>query len=476
MTRQIRIILVAFLVLLFAVIANLTWIQIFGAQKISDNSFNKRRLVEEYAVERGDIVSADGQVLARSVETGTGYRYQREYPLGPLFANVTGYDSWRYGRTGLEKEYNAELLGRGTSYTLRSFANRLLGANKRGDSLVLTVDSRLQRAASEALGGRMGAVVAVNPKTGAVLAMVTNPTYDPNATVPVPGRDTQAAWAAINADPGKPLLDRVTSGLYPPGSSFKVVTGSAALDSGAVSADTQFDCAGSYTVHGFTINDFSRGGHGVLDFSRALVVSCNVAFAQIGLRLGAQSLVRYAELFGFNRVIPFDLPVARSSIQPAATMDPVALAASSIGQAKDLATPLQMALVASTVANGGIAQKPYLVSEITDYNGKVLQQLRPSEWNRVIDSETADTMTGIMVKVVDEGTGTAARIDGVDVAGKTGTAETGEPGVRAHAWFICFAPAGDPDVAVAVLVEHGGEGGTTAAPIARQVLERALEL
>jgi peptidoglycan glycosyltransferase len=476
MTRQIKILLAVFVVLLLGVVANLSWIQIFGAEKISENSFNKRRLVEEYAIERGDIISADGQVIARSVDTHTEYRYQREYPFGPLFASVTGYDSWRYGRTGLEKKYNAELLGRGAQYTFRSIANKLLGASKKGDSLVLTIDSRIQRAAADALGSRKGAVVALDPKTGRVLAMVTSPTYDPNATVPLPGRDTQAAWAAINADPGKPLLDRATSGLYPPGSSFKVVTASAALDTGTVTPDTQFDCTGSLKVHGFTLYDFNRAGHGVLDFARALVVSCNVTFAQVGLRLGAQSLVRYAELFGFNRVIPFDLPVAKSNIQPAATMDPVALASSSIGQARDLATPLQMAMVAATVANDGVAPQPSLVSEVRDYNGKITQQFRPSEWHQVTDKQTAATLTGMMVQVVSNGTGTAAQIDGVDVAGKTGTAETGQPDSPAHAWFICFAPAEDPQIVVAVLVEHGGEGGRTAAPIARQVLERALQL
>jgi len=476
MSRQVKVLLAVFTVLLMGIVVNLTWIQLLGSDGISGNAYNKRRLVEEYAIERGDIISADGVVLAKSVDTGGEYRFQREYPLGPLFANVTGYDSWKYGRTGIEERYNAELLGRGPRHTFRGIANTLLGASKKGNSVVLTVDSRVQRAAAEALGDNRGAVVALNPRTGAVLAMVTNPTYDPNATVPLPGRDTAAQWAAIQADPGKPLLDRAVSGLYPPGSSFKVVTAAAAIDSGAAEPGSTFECGGSIVVSGFTLYDFSRGGHGTLDLARALVVSCNVTFAQAGLLAGASTLVAYAEAFGFNREIPFDLPAAKSHIQQADTMDPVALAASSIGQAEDLATPLQMALVSAAVANDGIVQEPFVVSELRDYNGKIIEQFRPSEWNKAVDVETAEDVTGMMVGVVNEGTGTAARIPGVQVAGKTGTAETGVEGAAPHAWFICFAPANDPQVAVAVVVENGGEGGKVAAPIARQVLRRALEL
>lgn len=474
MNRQIKILLSVFIILLLAVVVNLSWIQIFGAERIEENAYNKRRLVEEYAIERGEIIAADGAVLARSVDTGTEYRYQREYPEGSLFADVTGYDSWKYGRTGLERTFNKELLGQGSRLTWRSLANRLIGASKKGNSIVVTADSRLQRTASEALGDRKGAVVALDPKTGEVLAMVTSPTYDPNITVPIHGEDTEAMWEALNADPNKPLIDRCTSGLYPPGSSFKVVVAAAALDSGAVTPETEFSCNGELEVYGYTIHDFARKAHGTIDFARALVVSCNITFAQVGLSLGGPGLVQYAELFGFNQEVPFDLPVAESTIQPADTMDPVAVAASSIGQAQVLATPLEMALVASGVANGGVIMSPYLVSEIRDYNGKIIGQIEPEEWQQPVDAETASVLTGMMVDVVENGTGTAARIEGVDVAGKTGTAEVGDG--EPHAWFICFAPAYDPEVAVAVLVEHGGQGGVTAAPIARQVLEKALDL
>ena len=467
-----------FVVILLAIVVNLSWVQIFGASKIQGNAFNKRRLVEEYAIQRGDILTADGhQPAARSVDTGTEYRYQREYPMGPLLGAVTGYDSWKYGRTALESSFNNELLGSGRELTVRSLGNRLLGASKKGNSIVMTIDSRIQRTASEALGRKIGAVVAMDPKTGAVLSMVTNPTYDHNVAVPSPGKDTKAVQAqcdAYNAYPNRPLFDRAVNGLYPPGSSFKVVTGAAALDQGIVTPETPFQCAGKLVVNGYTIYDFNKKTHGDLTFEKALVVSCNITFAQVGLRLGAPALVDYAQLFGFNKPLPFDLPTTASTIQSAATMYHVALASAAFGQGQDLATPLQMASVAATVANGGVMMRPYLVDEVQDYNGKITEQFQPRKIRQVVDQQTANTLTDIMVKVVTNGTGTAAQIDGVDVAGKTGTAELGKG--EPDAWFICFAPAHDPKVAVAVVVENGGEGGVTAAPIARQVLEKALEV
>jgi len=474
MNREIKILLWVFVIILLAIVVNLSWVQIFGASKIQNNGFNKRRLVEEYAIQRGDILSADRQVAARSVDTGTEYKYQREYPLGPLFADLTGYDSWKYGRTGLEERYNADLLGRGSELTFRSLGNKLLGSSKKGNTIAITVDSSVQQRATEALGNQKGAVVAMDPKTGAILGMVTSPTYNPNVAVPGKANDNQAQWDALNADPNKPLFDRAINGLYPPGSSFKVVTGAAALDQGVVTPDTPFDCTGKLVVNGYTIYDFNKKTHGNLTFAQALVVSCNITFAQVGLRLGAPALVDYSQMFGFNKPIPFDLPTTASHIQEAKTMDQVALASAAFGQGQDLATPLQMACVASTVANGGVMMRPYAVDQVQDYNGKIISEAAPKKIRQVVDQQTAATLTDIMVQVVARGTGTAAQIDGVRVAGKTGTAEVadGEP----QAWFICFAPADDPRVAVAVVVEHGGEGGVTAAPIARKVLETALRV
>lgn len=479
MNRQIKILLAVFVICLVGVGANLVYVQIIGAEKIQNNAFNKRRLVEEYAIQRGDILTntaSGNQTIATSVDSGTVYRWQREYPDGSLFADITGYDSWKYGRSGLEKSFNNQLLGKDTGQTFKSLGNMLLGSEKRGDTLVLTVDKRLQQTATDALGDRKGAVVVLDPTTGAVLAMVTHPTFDPNAAVPMQGRDTQAAWTALNADPNRPLFNRPTSGLYPPGSSFKVVVASAALDMGVVTPASVYNCAGKLVVHGYPIYDFGRKTHGSLSFAQALIVSCNITFAQVGLQLGADGLVDYSERYGFNAGIPFDLPTEASHILDAAQMgkDPVQLATASFGQGQDLATPLQMAQVAAAVANGGKLMRPYLVDRVQDYNGKILEQTRAKELNQVIKKETAGTLTDIMVKVVEDGTGTAAQVEGVQVAGKTGTAEVA--GADPHAWFICFAPADQPSLAISVIVENGGEGGVTAAPIARKIIERAKEL
>lgn len=477
MSRQIKVLLAVFVVCLLAIVANLTWIQIFQAEELQTNEYNNRQQLAEYEVERGEIYTADGQLAAYSVDTGGEYRFQREYPMGSLMSDVIGYDSYRYGRTGLEKRYNKQLLGEGTALTYRSLANRLLETSPKGNSLVMTIDSRLQRTAAEALGGRNGAVVAMDPETGAVLAMATSPSYDPNLTIPVGDVEAkQAAWDALRQDPEKPLINRCIDDYYPPGSSFKVVTASAALDTNIVTPETTFDSPGELEIRGFKLHNFGNRSYGTITFEEAMIISSNTVFAQVGLRLGADLLVHYAQLYGFNEDIPFDLPVVKSTIEISERYgDPeVVLATASIGQTPDLATPLQMALVASGVANGGAVMEPYLVKEIRDYNGKVVEQYKAREWQRAIEPQTAETLTDMMVEVVDEGTGTAAQIPGVDVAGKTGTAEVaeGEP----HAWFICFAPAYDPEIAVAVLIEHGGSGGRAAAPVAREVIEQALSL
>lgn len=474
MNKHIKNLLTLFVILFLVLVANLSRIQIFGADELKNHSANKRRMVDEYAIEKGEILSADGKVLARSVDTGSTYRYQREYPMGDLFENLVGYDSWRHGKTGLEEKYNQELLGRGKRQTIESLSSQLLGRRGKGNSLVLTVDSRLQAKAAEALGNRKGAVVALEPLTGAVLAMVTSPRFDSNGLVPIGGRDTQAYMNVLNADERHPFIDRSRMGLYPPGSSFKVVTAAAALDQSVFSADSSFDCKGKLGVHGYTIHEFGDKAHGHVSFSEALVVSCNVAFAQIGISLGAHALGDYARLFGFGRTIPFDLPVKESSFGNPDEMDEVAVAASSIGQARVVATPLEMALVAEAVSSGGELTKPYLVQEIRDSNGKILQETSPTPLGTAIGEGTAETLTEMMVEVVEKGTGRAARIGGVSIAGKTGTAEVA--GAKPHSWFICFAPVPNPEIAVAVLVENGGEGGKTAAPIAREVLLEALSL
>ncbi len=474
MNRSIKLLFFAFTALFLILILNLSNLQFFSSEIISSNQNNKRQRLRDYSIERGAIYTSDGVEVARSIDTGGEYRFQREYPQGSLYSNITGYDSWRYGRTGLEEKFNRELLGQAREYSLRNLINRLFGGTRRGYSIVLTVDSKVQQAAARALGDRRGAVVAIRPDTGEILAMVTSPRFDPNITVPLRGRDTETPWKALRANENKPLIDRCTAGLYPPGSSFKVVSAAAALETGTATTNSIYQCSGNLLVSGYRMRDYGGKAHGRLNFKKAFELSCNITFATIGLKLGATMLVKYAEKFGFNDKIEFDLPVEKSTIPGADSMDPVELASSSIGQGKILVTPLQMALVAAAIANGGCMPKPYIVREIQEYSGKVVQQFRPSVWKELIGSSVADTLTRMMVGVVKEGTGTAARIPGMEIAGKTGTAEIGENGVSPHSWFVCFGPASKPQVAVAVIVENGGEGGKTAAPIGRQVLLEAL--
>jgi len=499
MSRQIKVLLAVFLVLLIAIVANLTWIQIFGSERIYDEPTNTRRKTDEYSIDRGQIATTDGVVLARSKDTGAGstYRYLREYgdpatagnPLAVMFANLLGYDSPEMGRTGIEEAYNRELLGGSDEQSFKTFANKLLRSTNKGNSIELTVDSRLQATAYDALEGRKGAVVAINPKTGAVLAMVSSPSFDPNIAVPMGTEGERKRrsdnWKQVSADKdANRAFDRARLGLYPPGSAFKPITASAALQYGFVKdpLNDKLDplCTGTLVVNGNRITDFNKSGHGKrLTLTEALAVSCNVTFAQLGLNVGPVNFLRTAEAYGFNRVIPFVLLIAKSHVRDLAGLsgkeNAQNLAWSAVGQDQDLATPFEMAMVASGIANGGVMMKPYMVSQVKDYNGKIVAQSEPEAWRRAVDARVAEQVAAMMVEVVDHGTGQAARIKGLEVAGKTGTAEVGN-GQPPHGWFICFAPAGDAEIAVAVVVENAGQGAEAAAPVARAVLERWQEI
>jgi peptidoglycan glycosyltransferase len=363
--------------------------------------------------------------------------------------------------------------------------DEILGRPKRGATVVTTLDPKLQQAAAQALGNLPGGVVAMNPHTGEVLAMVANPSYDPSPLASHSADKVRAAWKRLNAEPGKPLLSRTAQELFPPGSTFKLVTAAAALENG-MTPNTQFDNPPELdlpqtnnTLQNFG-NEHCLGGAPKLTLAQALTVSCNVVFGEVGLRLGAERLVEQAMKFGFDQQVDFDVPFAEGSIPPASAFaqDLPGVAYSAIGQQSVGANPMQMALVASAIANGGIEMRPRLVSEIRDQSGRVVKSFGPSEFGRPISPQTASELTQMMVQVVDQGTGTAAQIPGVQVAGKTGTAQ--HPNGNPHAWFVCFAPAQNPQIVVAVIVLDGGSvgseatGGHVAAPIARAVLQAAL--
>lgn len=460
---------------LIALIGMTGYWQVWAKPSLEARKANVRLIYRDLAIDRGSIVSADGVVLAKSVPGTLDGRdvFLRRYPEGGLAAQYVGYASLLAGRAGLEQSLDPELAGSTTDLAgIRNAFDRLRGSTVRGDDVVLGLNAAAQRVAMtelEGLTGR-GAVVALDPSTGEILVMASAPTFDPD----------DGLAAALDA-PESPLLNRTTQGLYPPGSTFKVVVAASALDAGAVEVDEEFPGPDCIESGGAPLCNFNRRAWGDHPFGQALINSINTTFAEVGDRLGREALEETMTDFGFFRRIPFDYPPdqtlasgiynRRGDLIGADT--PVDVPRLAIGQERLLATPLQMALVAGAVANGGQLVRPQPVREIRAPDGSVTRRPSPEFLGRAMSAETAATLAGLMRQVVDEGTGGAARIEGLDVAGKTGTAETGREGLN-NAWFIGFAPSSAPRYAIAVLVEEvDGTGGDVAAPIAARVL-RAL--
>lgn len=462
MERQVNRLFAFFVVLFLALVAQLTYVQVYAAPSLRVHPANTRALDAQMRVQRGLIVSADGVVLAQNRQEGS--YYLREYPRPELVSPWLGYADLRYGKAGVERVYDPELTGETGVLAARNFLDRLTGRPQRGADLHVTIDTRVQKAAMTGLGDRIGAVVALDPRTGEVLALASSPSYDPNSLA--------ADWKTLNQDPGRPLVNRALQGLYPPGSTFKVIVAAAGIEEGVVTPETAFTDEGSWPAGGYRVNNYGGESHGEHTFAQAFADSINTTFAKLGVDLGAATLARYAERFGFNARPPWDLGGAAAFFPPAGGMDTAHVAQASTGQGKVLATPLGMALAAAGIANGGVIMRPSIVKEWRDYRQTVLDRASPKEWLTPISAQTAATELALMVKVVQEGTGTKAALANVQVAGKTGTAEV--EGGKSHAWFIGFAPADRPTVAVAVLVEHGGTGGAIAAPIAASVIAAAL--
>ncbi|MCC7078557.1 MAG: penicillin-binding protein 2 [Acidimicrobiia bacterium] len=476
MNRQLRQIGYVIVVLFVVLIANLVWIQIVDAENISANDANtSRRLEQQFSVERGPILAADGTVLARSVPNPAGpFAYRRNYPEPGLMASVVGFQSLT--RTFLsENAFDRLLQGSDKPVTQSSVLERLEG-DVTGNTVQVSIRPDVQRAAADALDGRTGAVFALDPKTGAVLASYSDPTYDPNLLTTQSTAGLAEAATALQADPANPQLPRAFREVYPPGSTFKIVTAAAALESGVATPETEYPVLSEIELpntNGLVLENFdgaSCGGSLVESFAR----SCNTVFAQLARDVGAARLVATAEAFGFNSRPPFELGAVESTIPSASTFatDIPGLMKSGIGQQDVRATPMQMALVAAGVANAGRIMQPQVFSEARDEKGNLIRAVEPREWRTAITPGTAATLRDMMIDVVESGTGRGAQIDGVTVAGKTGTAEAGE---RTDAWFTGFAPAEDPRVAVAVVVVGGGSGGGVAAPVARAVMEAALQ-
>ncbi|HST68724.1 MAG TPA: penicillin-binding transpeptidase domain-containing protein [Solirubrobacterales bacterium] len=484
MNRQI-VKLFAFVVVLFGVLIGFTsWWSVFDAEALKEKNANKRPLLEAQQIPRGRILTADGVLIAKSVPKGRGdaRRYVRRYPEGALFGHPIGYSFVEEGDTEFEQFHNEELVGEEGEFV--SIVDELLGHKQEGNDIVTNIDADAQRTALAALQEvGYGAVVAIEPSTGAVKAMVSNPSFDPNR---IPFDLEQMNQNEIET----PLLNRATQGRYPPGSTFKVVTAAAGLDSGAITPETTIDAPGTLEVEGTPLaNDFNQDFFGA-SLDTALTNSVNTWFGQLGQQLGNDTLFEYMERFGFNSTPAIDLPedeVEESGVydiendELLTASDPVDLARLAIGQERLLTTPLQMALVTAAVANGGEQMKPRIWKRVIDPEGRVVEEMDPSTYSNPISEETAAALTTAMEGVVREGTGTNANIPGVAVAGKTGTAET--PGNKAcgggadenQAWFIGFAPADDPQIAIAVSVECTPEfGGDVAAPIFRTVAESIL--
>ena len=494
--------MVALFGLLFA---QLAYVQVFAADRIKDDPANAtRQIIAEYKVQRGLILTADGRVLAESTKNPnkrSDFLYLRNYPEGPLYAGMTGYYSRVYGRTQLEEAMNPYLSGTAPELAASNFTDLILGNPKKGGAVVTTIRSQLQEAAQEALGDLPGAVVALDPGTGDVMAMVANPTYDPNDLSTGTTEEITAAWKAYNADPEKPLLSRAKDELYKPGSTFKLITASAALENDwgpdrLWKNPHELDLPlTDGTLQNFG-NELCANGVPKVTMAEAFTESCNVTFGEIGLKLGAQKLAQQSYAYGF---CPIDPPDRTTCIEPTIPFvipfetgrfpipsyfeqnDPL-LAFSAIGLDNVITNPLQMALVGAAIANGGTEMEPRLVKQILDPQGRVIREFAPQTYGTPISNTTAVQLRRMMVSVVEGGTGYRAQIAGVTVAGKTGTATNG-PDRPPNAWFVSFAPAGDRQIAriaVAVIVLEGGDlgdeatGGQVAAPIAAEVIRACL--
>ena len=470
MNRAISRMFLVGVVLMVALMANLVWIQVFHASALKAAPANHRLIAQQLRVKRGLILGFDGSTIAGDA-LHSGF-YSRTYPQGAVAPQIVGYDSTRYGQSGIERSMNAYLSG--ANVGTQGVIDRVLGRHSPGANVRLTIVPAVQKVAQQALGAQLGAIVALDPTTGAVIAAASAPSYDPARL------DT--SFARLAKDPEAPLLSRTTQGLYPPGSSFKVVTATAALNLGKVTPTTPFDDTGVYQIYGGKITNYHGEVFGHHDFTQALTDSINTTFGKVGTLVGQAALIAQMQRYGFYQTPPLELPPGM--VYPSgryqgahvlatdATMDPLHVAAAAIGQENVLATPLQMALVAAGVANQGRVMKPYLVQGVRSSTGTVLETASPALWTTATSPATAQTLNVMMQQVVNAGTGTAAALSGNQVAGKTGTAQRGSSNV---ACFIAFAPASDPRVAVAVTIENTQfTGGDVAAPLAAQVIRTAL--
>jgi peptidoglycan glycosyltransferase len=461
-------------------LAALTRLQVVDASKLQNDPRNTRGLTESFSSDRGSIQTVDGVLLATSDPSGDEFKRQRKYPEGAVFAPVTGYLSFTYGAEGAERAFNQDLTG-GALPKGDDALRQLFQKSRHARDVTLTINAKVQRTAAQALGDRRGAVVALDPTTGGIIAMVSSPSYDPNPLAAHSQDAVRAAYEGLLDDTNKPLVSRAYRDRYPPGSTFKVVTASAAFDHNPDITRKVYPTLKRLPLpHGQSLGNFggeSCGGT-IADLLR---VSCNTGMASVGLDVGTQNMEAEASAFGFGTRPPLDLPATAVSVfgDPTKLRAQAFLAHSAIGQEDVSATPLQMALVAAAIANGGIIMKPHVLDHTSDDKGDIISKYKPSEWRTATSGATSAVLKQMMIDVARSGTATRAQIPGITVGAKTGTAQTGTAN-ESHAWLIAFAPAEAPKVAVAVIVERqqgsgdAATGGRVAAPIAQQVMKAAL--
>lgn len=454
LNKRLLFVMIFFVVLFMGLALYLVYFELFKAKTVASNENNRRNWVNEENIARGKILDKNGNILAYSDIDQNGNQV-RHYNYGKISSTVTGYTSKTYGKTGIEKTYNNWLLNL-KDENLSNF-RKMVVTNDVGNDLHLTIDQNIQNLTYNYMSNYVGAAVVMNPKTGDILAMVSNPTFDPNSI--------DANWENLTANNNGPLVNRTTTGLYRPGSTFKIVTANAMLES---NTDQNYEDTGSELIQNFEIKNFDGISFGHLDLRSAFVNSSNTYFAKKTNDMGKESLMNMTDKYMFNKSYPFDLEKYDSKI-PYKELNQVDLAMTGFGYGKTQATPLHMAMVASTIANDGIMMQPKLVKTITDKEEKNVYKAKDEKLSVVTSKSNANNIRDMMVDVVNEGTGRAAYIDGIQVAGKTGTTDKSNGFI--DAWFVGFAPAYDPKIAIAIVVEDAADtGGVTVAPIARNLL------
>ena len=459
--QEFAVITYSFLALFICLMGYFSYFQFFKSEEFINNPYNTRQETFAQKIVRGQILTNDGQVLAETVTDSEGNETRR-YPYGSIFSHIVGYST--KGKSGLESLANFNLLRSNTAF-IDKVGDEMQGEKSPGDNVVTTLDYGLQATAYDALGYYKGAIVVLEPSTGKILAMVSKPDFDPNTIA--------ADWDNLTADDNTDaaLLNRATQGLYPPGSTFKILTTLEYIQEHTDYENYSYTCTGSYTVGNHTIHCYGNKSHGTQNLRQAFANSCNGAFAEIGMQINSEKFRALANQMLFNSELPYTLPYNQSTFSLDGSSDDWEKLQTAIGQGKTQITPLHNLMIVSAIANGGTLMKPYMIDHVENVGGQTVKKFLPSAYGTLMSANDAQFLTHLMSQVVEIGTGSAMRGTSYTVAGKTGSAEF-ETGKETHSWFVGFAPADKPKVAICVLAEESGSGGAVAAPIARQVLDR----